>query len=299
MRRLLRPPALALVLTALAAGTVPAQEVRLRPTAAVYLDASGAGMRGPQGVDFDGFLLAVADTGNGRLLLYAVDGRKIASVAQIRLPQTPYPVRIRIDSRGGLLVLDGRSHRIARVDRSGEFRGYVEVPGSGKIEPLPRSFDLDAEDNLYVLASGSGKLLVLGPDGGLQREIAYPSEARSLSDLAVGPGGAVFAVDGVGRRVFVARPGEPALRPLTEPMEDDMTLPSGIAAGADGYLYLADDHGGGIVILGQDGSFRGRESAMGWKEGFLRYPSGLCTGGDLLFVADRGNNRVQAFTIVR
>jgi hypothetical protein len=82
-------------------------------------------------------------------------------------------------------------------------------------------------------------------------------------------------------------------------MADDMTLPSGIAADGEGYLFLADNHGSGIVVLGQDGSFRGRESAMGWKEGFLRYPTGVSASKDLLFVADRGNNRVQVFTIVR
>jgi len=35
-------------------------------------------------------------------------------------------------------------------------------------------------------------------------------------------------------------------------------------------------------------------------EGFLRYPSQICVGGDgSVFVADRGNNRVQAFLTAR
>jgi len=56
----------------------------------------------------------------------------------------------------------------------------------------------------------------------------------------------------------------------------------------------------GTSMGGPDGSFRGRQSERGWKTGFLRYPTGLCVlGGDTLVVADRGNNRVQEFTIAQ
>jgi hypothetical protein len=65
-----------------------------------------------------------------------------------------------------------------------------------------------------------------------------------------------------------------------------------------GRIAIADLSDGGIVFLGPDGSFRGRQSAMGWKEGLLRYPSGLAAGPPgLLFVADRGNNRVAVFAV--
>jgi hypothetical protein len=37
---------------------------------------------------------------------------------------------------------------------------------------------------------------------------------------------------------------------------------------------------------------------MGWKEGFLRYPSQMCvTENGAAFIADRGNNRVDGFLI--
>jgi hypothetical protein len=38
---------------------------------------------------------------------------------------------------------------------------------------------------------------------------------------------------------------------------------------------------------------------MGWKTGMLRYPAGLCVNGNgELFVADRGNSRLQVFRIL-
>jgi len=61
-----------------------------------------------------------------------------------------------------------------------------------------------------------------------------------------------------------------------------------------------DQNGGGVVVLGQDGSYRGRQLGMGWKEGLLYYPSQMCvSGGEIAVIADRENSRVQVFKLVR
>ena len=36
-----------------------------------------------------------------------------------------------------------------------------------------------------------------------------------------------------------------------------------------GTLYVVDENGGGIVILGRDGSYMGRQLSLGWNEGLL------------------------------
>ena len=60
---------------------------------------------------------------------------------------------------------------------------------------------------------------------------------------------------------------------------------------------MVDQYGSGIIILGSDGSFQGRQSGMGWKESLLRYPSQVCTNNSNdLFIADRNNSRVQIFS---
>ena len=52
--------------------------------------------------------------------------------------------------------------------------------------------------------------------------------------------------------------------------------------------------------LGVDGTFQGRELAMGWSDGAVHYPGQICvtSEGDV-FVADRNNNRVQIFASPR
>jgi hypothetical protein len=56
----------------------------------------------------------------------------------------------------------------------------------------------------------------------------------------------------------------------------------------------------GIVTIGPDGSYQGRELTIGWNDGQLYYPAQICLteGGDL-FVADRQNHRVQIFSVKR
>lgn len=285
----------------LAVPALLAQGPRLRPMAAIYLDPLGAGLRLPEAVAVDdGNRLAVADAGNRRLVIYTLTEDAATPVEEIRLAQVQYPLRVRFDSRGEILALDGKTSKIVRVGADGKFKGFVEMPIQDRQrEVLVRSFDIDANDVVYVLAVSEGAVLVIDPQGGLTRQIAIPDSAGFLSDITVTSTGVVFAIDSVHKQVFVARLGTDSFEPLTEPMPEDMAFPTAIAADSFGNLFVADKTGGGIVVIGQNGEFRGRQSAVGWKVGFLRHPTGLEVGGDYLFVADRSNNRVQRFEIVQ
>jgi hypothetical protein len=277
-----------------------APAVRLKPLPPIYIDSKGSGLKEPEAVACDGgSTLIVADTGNGRLLKYSVEGSQVTPAGEIKLPELPYPIQVQVDPKGGILALDGKLRKIARLSPAGEFKGYVEIKGETAPGPVvPKSFKIDGEGRLYVLDIFHSRILVAGGDGQLQRRIDYPADPGFISDLAVDSRETVYAVQSTGSRVFVARKGDAALGPLTGSMKEDMAFPVAIAADDQGHLFISDKEGSGIVILGSDGSFRGRQSEMGWKEGFLHYPIGLCTTGPgILFVADRGNNRIQPFAI--
>lgn len=277
-----------------------AEGVKLRALPAIYVDDKGTGLQRPEAVAFDGkSLLVVADTGNGRLLRYTVAAGTVTPAGEMRLPGLPYPVQVQVNSRGEIFALDGKLHRIARLSQSGAFQGYIFPPAETGVDPfVPRSFRIDGQDSLYVLDIFRARIHVLDPEGRPQREIGFPPTVSCFSDLAVDGRGNVFALQSAEKRVYVARKGEAVLLPLTEPMAEDLAYPTALAVDGAGRIYIADQNGGGIVILGPDGSFRGRQSGMGWKEGLLRYPSGLCFGGaGILFVADRENNRIQVFAL--
>jgi hypothetical protein len=291
--------ALLLALAAPAPGPRAAEPVRLRALPPLYDDGRGAGLRSPECVASDGARrLAVADTGNGRILLYDLAGDKATPGAEIRIAEMPYPLQARFAPDGGLLVLDGRLKKIARVTAAGQFKGYLapqEDPAKGSLQP--RSFRIGADGAVAILDVAQGRVVVLGPEDRVRRQILFPKDARGLADLALGAKGVVYALESVGRRVLAARPEDAAFAPIAA-LTEEAAFPVALAVDGAGRLAIADQGGGGIVFLGPDGSFRGRQAGAGWKEGLLRYPSGLDAGlPGLLFVADRGNNRVAVFAV--
>jgi len=279
---------------------LPAAEgIKLRPLPGVYTDQRGGALMRPEGVGCGGSRLAVADTGNGRLLLYRVAGESVTAESEIVLPQIPYPIQVQVSPSGQIVALDGRLRRVARISADGQFVDYVapvEDPAAGP--PVPRAIRLDREGNLYVLDIGRSRIDVVDPSGAPVRRISIPADAGSVMDIAVGSGGAVYALDSTGRMVYVARKGDEGLAPLSGSLSGDVAFPSSIAVDGAGRLFISDMTDGGILILGTDGSFRGRQAGRGWKEGELRYPSGVCvTDQGILIVADRENNRLQVFAV--
>jgi sugar lactone lactonase YvrE len=298
MRSAMKQIMIASMILAAATGSQAAEPLKFRQMAPIYVDGKGAGIRQPEGVACRGNALVVADTGNGRLLRYTLAGESWTPGGEIVLPQLPSPIRVDVNSKGEIFALDGQSRKIARVAASGEFLGYVAPIGEVQGAIVPRSFRIDRDDNLYLLDVLSARVLVMDPSGKILREIPFPKEYGFFSDLAVDPGGSILLLDSVRKRVFRVAKNSPGIAPLTESLKEEAYFPVAIVTDKQGTIYLVDQNGSGVVILGQDGSFRGRRLSMGWKEGFLRYPAQMCiTENGAAFIADRGNNRVDGFLI--
>ncbi len=276
--------------------TVAAETVKFRMMAPIYTDEKGTGLRQPEGVGCGGVsLVVVADTGNGRILQYAVAGNSLTPKASITLSQLPQPIKVQVDAKGGIWVLDGKIRKIARVASSGEFQGYLNLEHSSGGTVVPRNFRIGRDENIYVIDVYSARVLVADLAGKVNREIPFPKGSGIFSDISV-DGGNVYMIDSIGKRVYVARKGSDKFSPLSESLEEHLHFPVSLAVDKRGYIYVLDKNGSGIVILGMDGSFRGRHLGMGWKEGFLLYPSQICINDNgELFIADRGNNRVEIF----
>lgn len=272
-----------------------AQGVRLKALGGVYGDTTGGKLYAPEGVAVAGTTLAVADTGNGRIVVFSIAAEQVVARAEYALAELPYPTRVAMSRSGELYVLDGKLRRIGKLTADGAFAGYLDLPARA----VPRSLRVDREGKLWVLDVGRARVLTLGPGGAVERERALPAEPRDAfySDVAVGARGDVFVLDSVGRRVLAARAGATEFSPFGGPLRDELDFATSLETHDSGLVLVADQNGGGIVVLGPDGSFRGRQSGPGWKEGMLRYPSALAVAGDHVFVADRGNARIELFTI--
>jgi sugar lactone lactonase YvrE len=279
-----------------------AERTRLRHLTSIYFDEKGASFKNPEGVACnDSSTLIVGDTRNGRLLRYTVEDRTVKPAGEIRAPQLPYPIRVQMDSKGDIFALDGKQRRIARFGAGGQFKDYVNPEGAPSPATfIPRSFKIDRNDNLYILDIFSARVLVLGPEGKFQRQLEFPKGYGFFSDLAVDFKGAIFLLDSVKAMVFVAAKDSKTFTPLTQSLREHLSFSTYLTTDSRGILYVVDENGAGVVILGQDGSFLGRQLAKGWNEGLLNYPSQMCLNekGEA-FIADKGNSRVQVFSIIK
>lgn len=274
----------------------------LKYSMSIYRHSGEVAFKSPEDVACgDESLFVVADTGNGRVLTFKIEGEKIAPGVEIKAPELPYPIRVEFNSESDLYVLDGKRHRIGRLSAEGEFRGYLEPRGlPAPANYIPRSFTMDGDGNVYILDIFSARVFVLDAEGVFVREIPLPEEKGFFSDVAVNFKGDVLLVESAGSAVFRAARGEEIFTRLTPDLEDYLRFPTGISTDSTGLIYVVDQNGGSIVILGQDGSFQGQQLSDGWKRSQLRYPTQICISqkGDV-FIADRGNSRVQMFDLIK
>jgi streptogramin lyase len=287
-------------LAVLASPALAAEAVSFKHEKSVYIDAKEAPLRGPEGVGCDDQgAFVVADTGNARLLTFTWKDGAVSGGAEVKVPQLLSPVRVQIDSKGNVLVLDRRAKKIARLDVKGAFAAWIELkPAAGAVAAIPASFKLDAADNVYVLDVAGRRVVVLNPQGEASGELPLPAEG-TFTDVAADAAGRIYVVEATRAAVWVAEKGASSFKDLTGSLKDRLSFPGYVAA-VRGKLFVVDQNGMAVVVVGQDGSFQGRQLALGWTDGLLYYPGQLCVNanGDA-FIADRQNNRVQVFATAK
>jgi hypothetical protein len=279
-----------------------AETVKFKYFQSIYLDDKGGGIKEPEGVACnDKSILVIGDTGNDRLLRYTLEEKNLKAGIEIKIPQLSNPIRVQMNSKGEIFALDGKKRRIVRLSPEGAFKSDVDPEGIPSLSAfVPRSFKIDKNDNIYILDIFTGRVLVLNPEGKYQKQIPFPKEYGFFSDLSVDSKGNILLIDCVKAMVFSAPKDSNGFSALTKSLREYLDFPTSLTTDNRGTIYIVDENGGGIVILGADGTFVGRQLTMGWTEGLLYYPSQICINGKgEVFIADRGNSRIQIFTVVK
>jgi hypothetical protein len=284
------------------AGAFSAETVKFRHLVSIYSDEKGVSLNQPESVACsEKSFFIVADTGNGRLLRYTYrDNNLDPNSMEIKVPELLYPIRLKLNSNDEIFVLDGKRRRILHLSPEGDFLNYLgSSESSSSSTYIPKSFYIDERDDIYILDIFSKRVLVLNPKGKYQKHIKFPKKYGFFSDLTVDFKGSILLIDSVNATVFSAAKNSPRFSPLTKNLKQYMRFPTSLATDKRGRIYLVDRNGSRVIILGQDGSFLGRLSAMGWKEGFLNYPYQLCLNSrGEVFIADTNNSRIQIFQAV-
>jgi sugar lactone lactonase YvrE len=192
-----------------------------------------------------------------------------------------YPYAVAADAAGNLYVADYRNHRIRKVAADGTVStlagsgtaGYAEGQGAEAQFSSPRGLTIDADGNLYVVDTGNARIRRVTPDGtvttfagnGTAGFFDGPAEEAQFNDprgITVDPEGTVYVADTGNHRVrritpegtvttFAELPGPDKVQ---RPSEARLSGPYGVAADAEGRVFVADTTSNTIQLIAADGT---------------------------------------------
>lgn len=277
----------------------PVMAAKIKHLSTQYADSAGVALKHPEGVACSEKSFIVADTGNSQVVQFSITAQGVTPQAVFPVPDSSLLVA-ELDSKGEVYLLDGKSRSIIKLDQQGQVAGKVEPKDlPAPKEFMPRSFTLDKDDNFYLLDILSGRVLVLNAASEFLRQYPFPEGSGFFSDLAVSPQGTIYLLDSVAGAIYALPSGGEAFELLSQGLKEYMNFPTNLAIDSQGVLYLSDQYGSGLALVGRDGSFMGRKFGLGWEDAQLYYPAQVCINKqDTLVIADRNNNRVQVFQIL-
>ena len=218
-------------------------------------------------------------TPGGAVSVFAGTGAAGTADGDGSLAQFSGPSGIAIDASGMLFVADTGNHLIRRINvdatvftvAGSGVAGFSDGTGSTAQFSSPAAIAVDGAGNLYVADKGNQRI----------RKIA--------------PGGVVTTLAGSGSAGFADAAGAAA----------QFSSPAGIAASADGVVYVADTGNHRVRRVAADGGVStwagtgvaGYADAWANHAGQLSSPQGVTIdGAGNVFVGDTGNRRIRKIT---
>jgi sugar lactone lactonase YvrE len=167
----------------------------------------------------------------------------------------------------------------------------------------------DAHGNLWVFHRSEPPILEFDASGKLLKSFGAGMFVQPHG-LTIDRDGYLWATDsqakdGKGQQVFKMSPEGKVLMTLGKAGvsgagQDTFNGPTGVVIAADGDIFVADGHGGDtnarVVKFSKDGKFIKEWGKKGTGPGEFDTPHSIAMDSKgRLFVADRGNNRIQIF----
>lgn len=242
--------------------------------------------------------ILIADTG-GRVI-HLID-RSSGRYQLVRGPEGGRflsPIGVTEDAREMVYVTDSAAAKVYRFS-----------PDNLKVEPfissgLQRPTGIvysPLTDLIYVSDTVAGQIVAFTTAGQESFRFGAAGEAAGQfnhpTDLAVDPMGRLLVTDALNGRVQIFSDRGAYLKGFGElgNASGNFAKPKGIAVDSEGHLHICDALFDTVQIFDEDGRFLLSYANRGGGKGELWMPSGLFIRGDLIYVADTYNNRIQIF----
>jgi DNA-binding beta-propeller fold protein YncE len=256
----------------------------------------------PRGIAVDAAgAVYVTNTGNDRIDVFDRGGTLLRSFGSSgRAPgQFNAPLGVGADANGFRAVADSVNGRIELLHPDGALAAVWGSPAPGPtILPRPVAVAFDAIGDAFVLDQRRARIVVFDRTTGLPKRTigsqgSGPGQMLDPSALAIDASGTISVADSGNDRIarfntageyLGARTGTGSLRGIAVTRDGQRTYVST----TDNFITVYDGDGAGTEVA----EFGGRGSRLGKLEAPAQIS--LDAAGNL-WVADRGNNRVQQF----
>lgn len=264
---------------------------------------TGAGRRQlvrPYGVLYHDGRLFIADTGAG--VVHVMDTKHSLYSVIASTPEAPLrsPISLARDGGNGLYITDSVSDAVYRYDMV-----------TGRLTTFLRSLDRPtgiaynrANNLLYVSETGANDVIGVNAAGVQQVRFSAMNPGTRLfnhpTDLAVDAKGQVFVTDPLNYKIRIFTPEGMPVGDFGEmgDAHSELSKPKGLAVDAWGRIFLCDAMLDLVKVFNDQGHLLFTIGGTGTADGQFWLPSGISIAGDLLFVSDTYNRRIQIFRML-
>jgi len=241
-------------------------------------------------------------TDTARRIVFVFD-EKAAKTSFLGLKEKPFkqPVCVAVDAAGRIYVTDSGYHTVMVFNSDDRL---ISQYGKGILNgPSGVAVDNDRR-RVYVVSTKAHRIEVFSLDDGRHlfgfgSRGSGPGQFNYPSDIAVGPAGKLFVVDGMNFRVQILS-SEGVYERQIGGMGDapgQFTRPKGISVDAEGNIYVTDSAFNNFQIFNPEGRLLLIVGSGGVSmPGEFSLPAGIYVDQKRrIFVADQLNRRVQIF----
>ena len=215
-----------------------------------------------------------------------------------------YPSGLETTADGGVVLADTAQDRIERYNSSGQLLWWRGGHGAGAGQlTTPRDIGIDASGNIYVADTGNTSVVKYSSTGDFLARFRGPANDRIKSPIGL------TVVNGT---LLVADAAVPAIRvlDLDGVQRSRITSPAGcpfaairdVTQDSAGNFYVANYTRNNVLKLRPNGTCLASFGVKGTGNGQWKNPYGVAVArdpslGEVLYVADSNNNRIQVLEL--
>jgi DNA-binding beta-propeller fold protein YncE len=238
--------------------------------------------------------LYIVDAGLRVVFLYDLVTQEVEPIGNVRSQFEGDPGGIYVARDRTFYIADPVGKRVIQFDQQGNVKQVFQ-----DLANLSRPMDVTVDDTIgdvYVADGSYSHILVFNEFGKAMRAVGQrgngPGRFRAITAMTMGPEG-LYVLDRLETPVQVMSPQGEFKYAFGESYQ---VFPTAIAVTDERVVYVADKSDNTIRIY-QDAELLGTAGGTGSAPGRFRLITGMWINGDLLYVADSLNRRVQVMRI--